>query len=96
MKKASYPAKAVFDPFATRARREGWAYPELPSGHDCQAEMPEALCELLLKVGSTAADAKPPAIAPWRPKLSFCSLVPTRTVDRRIELARRLTAPALS
>jgi hypothetical protein len=39
-----------FDPFAARARREGWAYDELPTGHDAQAEMPEALCELLLKI----------------------------------------------
>jgi hypothetical protein len=45
-----YPAKAVFDPFAARARREGWSYHELQTGHDCQAEMPEALCDLLLKV----------------------------------------------
>lgn len=50
--KPGYPAKAVFDPFAARARREGWSYHELPTGHDCQAEMPEALCELLLKVAS--------------------------------------------
>jgi pimeloyl-ACP methyl ester carboxylesterase len=48
--KPGYPARAVFDPFAARARREGWLYNELPTGHDAQAEMPEALCELLLKV----------------------------------------------
>jgi pimeloyl-ACP methyl ester carboxylesterase len=48
--KPGYPAKAVFDPFAARARREGWSYYELPTGHDAQAEMPEALCELLLKI----------------------------------------------
>ena len=48
--KPGYPAKAVFDPFAAIARREGWSYDELPTGHDAQAEMPEALCELLLKV----------------------------------------------
>ena len=47
---SGYPAKAVFDPFAARARREGWLYYELPTGHDAQAEMPEALCELLLKI----------------------------------------------
>jgi pimeloyl-ACP methyl ester carboxylesterase len=51
--KMDYPAKVVFDPFAARARREGWSYHELPAGHDCQAEMPEALCELLLEIGST-------------------------------------------
>jgi len=48
--KPGYPAKAVFDPFAARARREGWLYHELPTGHDAQAEMPEALCELLLEI----------------------------------------------
>ena len=47
--KEDYPAKAVFDPFSARARREGWHYHELPTGHDCQAEMPDALSELLLK-----------------------------------------------
>lgn len=47
--KANYPVKHVFDPFAARAQREGWYYHELPTGHDCQAEMPDALSELLLK-----------------------------------------------
>ena len=47
--KADYPAKPIFDPFAARARREGWSYHELPAGHDSQAEMPDALSELLLK-----------------------------------------------
>ena len=46
--KEGYPAKVVFDPFAARARKEGWSYHELPTGHDCQAEMPDALSELLL------------------------------------------------
>lgn len=48
--KPGYPVKAVFDPFAARARREGWLYNELPTGHDAQAEMPEALCKLLLEI----------------------------------------------
>lgn len=48
--KPGYPAKVVFDPFAARARREGWGYGELPTGHDAQAEMPEALAELLLQI----------------------------------------------
>jgi pimeloyl-ACP methyl ester carboxylesterase len=34
--KPGYPAKAVFDPFAARARREGWSYHELPTGHDAR------------------------------------------------------------
>jgi len=46
--KEDYPARVVFEPFAARARREGWAYHELPTGHDCQAEMPDELSELLL------------------------------------------------
>ena len=49
--KEDYPVKAVFDPFAARARREGWSYHELPTGHDCQAERPDDLSELLLKAG---------------------------------------------
>jgi pimeloyl-ACP methyl ester carboxylesterase len=43
-----YPAKAVFDRFAERARRETWRYYELPSGHDCHVEMPGELCTMLL------------------------------------------------
>jgi hypothetical protein len=46
--KDDYPARVVFAPFAARAKREGWGYHELPTGHDCQAEMPDALSELLL------------------------------------------------
>ena len=50
--KEDYPAKVVFDPFAARARREGWCYHELPTGHDGQAEMPDALSELLLNAAT--------------------------------------------
>ena len=50
--KPGYPAKPVFDPFASRARREGWGYHELSTGHDAQAEMPEALSELLLTIAA--------------------------------------------
>ena len=50
--KQGYPAKVVFDPFAARARAEGWSYYELPVGHDGQAEKPEALSRLLLEAGS--------------------------------------------
>lgn len=41
------PAKVVFDPFAARAQQEGWPYHELPTGHDPQAEMPDAVSALL-------------------------------------------------
>ena len=51
--KPGYPAKAVFDPFAARARDEGWGYHELATGHDAQAEAPEALCNLLLQLAAT-------------------------------------------
>ena len=54
--KDEYPARVVFEPFAARARREGWGYHELPTGHDCQAEMPDALSELLLRAA---------AYSPW-------------------------------
>jgi len=50
--KPGYPAKVVFDPFAARARREGWLYYELPTGHDAQAEMPGALGDLLLSIAA--------------------------------------------
>jgi len=53
--KGDYPARVVFEPFAARARREGWGYHELPTGHDCQAEMPDALSELLLQVPAAAS-----------------------------------------
>ena len=53
--KPAYPAKAVFDPFAARARREGWGYAELPTGHDAQAEMPEAVAKWLLAIPQKAA-----------------------------------------
>lgn len=48
--KPDYPARRVFEPFAERARREGWLLGELPAGHDAQAELPEALCQLLLGI----------------------------------------------
>jgi pimeloyl-ACP methyl ester carboxylesterase len=52
--KPGYPAKALFDPFAARARREGWGYAELPTGHDAQAEMPQAVAEWLLAIPQKA------------------------------------------
>lgn len=53
--KPGYPAKSLFDPFAARARREGWGYAELPTGHDAQAEMPQAVAEWLLAIPQKAA-----------------------------------------
>jgi pimeloyl-ACP methyl ester carboxylesterase len=43
-----YPARAVFKRFADEAQREGWRYHELPTGHDCHIEQPDAFVEMLL------------------------------------------------
>ena len=57
--KGDYPVRVVFEPFAARARREGWGYHELPTGHDCQAETPDALSDLLLQVPVAASTSRP-------------------------------------
>jgi pimeloyl-ACP methyl ester carboxylesterase len=44
-----YPARVAFEPFARRAREEGWVYDELPTGHDCHVELPERVSALLLQ-----------------------------------------------
>jgi pimeloyl-ACP methyl ester carboxylesterase len=49
-----YPARPVFQPFADKARRRGWAYFELPTGHDCHVEMPDAFVELLVSAAVSA------------------------------------------
>lgn len=43
-----YPARPIFKPFADRAKLEGWDYKELPTGHDCHVEMPDAFVSMLL------------------------------------------------
>ena len=48
-----YPARPIFAQYAERARAEGWRTHELPTGHDCHVEMPEAFSELLLELGGT-------------------------------------------
>jgi pimeloyl-ACP methyl ester carboxylesterase len=45
-----YPARAVFQRFAERARRERWHCHELASGHVCHAETPDTLVSTLLTV----------------------------------------------
>ena len=52
--KPGYPAKVIFEPFATRARNEAWSYYELPTGHDAQAEMPEAFSKLLIEISAAS------------------------------------------
>lgn len=44
----AYPGRAVFKRFSDRARNEGWAHFELPTGHDCHVEMPDAFVSKLL------------------------------------------------
>jgi pimeloyl-ACP methyl ester carboxylesterase len=43
-----YPARPIFQRFGDRAKQEGWDYHELPTGHDCHVEMPDAFVSLLL------------------------------------------------
>jgi pimeloyl-ACP methyl ester carboxylesterase len=43
-----YPARPIFQRFGDRAKQEGWDYNELPTGHDCHVEMPEAFVSSLL------------------------------------------------
>jgi pimeloyl-ACP methyl ester carboxylesterase len=43
-----YPARPIFQRFGDRAKLEGWSYNELPTGHDCHVEMPDAFVSLLL------------------------------------------------
>lgn len=50
---AGYPARVVFQRFSDHALREKWTHFELPVGHDCHVEMPDAFVELLL--GQAAA-----------------------------------------
>ncbi len=43
-----YPARPVFRTFGDRAKSEGWAYEEIPTGHDCHVELPDAFVSTLL------------------------------------------------
>lgn len=47
-----YPARAAFARFGAYAQREGWRYHELPTGHDCHVELPDAFTALLLATSS--------------------------------------------
>jgi pimeloyl-ACP methyl ester carboxylesterase len=44
---SDYPARVAFEPFARRAKAEGWHHYELPTGHDCHVEMPTEFSHLL-------------------------------------------------
>ena len=43
-----YPARPIFQQFGERAKREGWMYQEMPTGHDCHVEMPDGFVSRLL------------------------------------------------
>ena len=43
-----YPARPIFRRFGHLAKQEGWNYNELPTGHDCHVEMPDAFVSSLL------------------------------------------------
>jgi pimeloyl-ACP methyl ester carboxylesterase len=51
---SEYPARSLFQRFSDRARSEGWAHFELPTGHDCHVEQPEAFVSKLLAISSVA------------------------------------------
>jgi pimeloyl-ACP methyl ester carboxylesterase len=42
-----YRLADVFEPFAAQARREGWPYLALPTGHDCHVEAPDQCVSFL-------------------------------------------------
>ncbi len=44
------PAYGLFEPYAERARAEGWPYHELATGHDAMVTQPRELAEILLKL----------------------------------------------
>jgi pimeloyl-ACP methyl ester carboxylesterase len=43
-----YPARPIFQQFGDRAKQDGWDYIEIPTGHDCHVEMPDAFVSSLL------------------------------------------------
>src|SRR5277367_4992236 len=43
-----YPARPIFEPFATKARAVGWQVAELKTGHDCHVERPAEVANILL------------------------------------------------
>jgi|SRR5271155_2260264 len=44
----NYPGRGAFHPFAEVARQRGWAGYKVQTGHQCQAEAPEAVAAILL------------------------------------------------
>lgn len=52
-----YPARPAFQRFSDRAKQEAWGYHELPTGHDCHVEMPDAFVAKLLAASHFTAPA---------------------------------------
>lgn len=46
-----YPGRGAFNGSAAAARQRNWEYHELQTGHQCQAETPEAVASILLMHG---------------------------------------------
>jgi pimeloyl-ACP methyl ester carboxylesterase len=49
----SKPPMGFFEPFAAKARAEGWKYRELPAGHSAMITAPRELAAMLMEVGET-------------------------------------------
>jgi pimeloyl-ACP methyl ester carboxylesterase len=45
---SDYPGRGAFKGSADAARQQNWEYHELQTGHQCQAEAPEAVASILL------------------------------------------------
>jgi pimeloyl-ACP methyl ester carboxylesterase len=43
-----YPAKPFFEPFARKARAQGWQVKEVDTGHDCHVEQPSEIANILI------------------------------------------------
>ena len=54
----NYPGREVFKPFAESARKRGWDCHTVQTGHQCQAEAPEAVASILLSctAGNSGTD----------------------------------------
>ena len=49
-----YPARPFFEPFAQKARADGWRVYELETGHDCHVERPEEVAHILLSAAASS------------------------------------------
>jgi pimeloyl-ACP methyl ester carboxylesterase len=61
-----YPSRRVFERFAEKAKHEHWRYHELPTGHACHVEMPDAFSKLLMTPISPSIERRSPTNVPRR------------------------------